>query len=395
MAKKHEFLSPELMRFFKNYIELDTSLKSGVNYPKAIGLLEKMVRDCGFKTKRIEIPEKVAGEKNRVNLVAKRIFSKDLPTLLIYNHIDVVPAEYGNAFTFSLKRNKAFGRGTSDMKGSTVAVLAALKALQEKKLRFNLILIATTDEETGQLRQLRYLTPRINFPEDTVIFDPDTFAGGVTVAHLGVFKIKIEVQGKSAHSGMSNLGKNAVEDAAKVIKFFGGIKREYEAVRSKFSTFKSVGIRYVCSRCNVNQIKGGIAFNVVPDRCEFIVDCRYIPEADVVKEKEKLLKKLEVFCAKKNIDYRISETQLIEGYATEHPLAEELNIINKKISGEFGLYGVMGSTDVSHWAKELKLPHVGIGVAGADTNVHGVGEFVYLRDIENLSQILVEFLEKR
>jgi acetylornithine deacetylase/succinyl-diaminopimelate desuccinylase-like protein len=393
--KNAAFVSSRLISFFKDYVELDTSLNSGENYPKAMELIDGVIRNFGFRTEGVNIPYKVAGGRNRVNLIARRYFSKDLPTILIYNHVDVVPARYRHAFKFSMKEGKAYGRGASDMKGVTVGVLEALEFLRDKNLRFNVIFLATTDEETGQLEQLRFLAPKLKLPKNAIIFDPDTFAGGITVAHLGVFKMIVNVKGKSAHSGMSNLGKNAVEDAAKVIGFFTDVKREYEAEKSKFSTFKSVGVNFVCSRCNVNQIEGGTAFNVVPDRCSLTVDCRYIPEADVVAEKEKLLKRLEDFCRREKIKYDVSDTQLIEGYATEHSEAEKLDEMNKELTGESGLYGVMGSTDVSHWAKELKLPHFGIGAIRADNNIHGVGEFIYLKDIENLSKVLVEFLRKR
>lgn len=122
MVKRFKFLTPELILFFKQYIELDTSLSSGENYPKAIDLVEKEIKKCGFRTEKIRVPEKVVGRKNRVNLVARRFVSEDLQTMLIYNHVDVVVADYKDAFEFSIKGGKAFGRGTSGMKGSTVAV---------------------------------------------------------------------------------------------------------------------------------------------------------------------------------------------------------------------------------------------------------------------------------
>lgn len=386
-----------LLTFFRQYVEIDTSHPSGVNYPKTINLINNYVKGFGFETETVKIPEKLIGKKNRIHLIARKFLKSSLPTLIMYNHIDTVPADYPSSHKFKIVKDKAYGRGTSDHKGSTVAVLSALESLKVSKfkgLRFNLVFLATTDEETNQKAQLKYLTPKLNLPKDTIIFDPDTFAGGVTNAHLGVLMFELIIKGKSVHSGMSHLGKNAIEESTNLLHFFSEIKKEYESQVSKYPTFKSSGLSNLCSRCNVNRIAGGIANNVVPDKCVMTIDCRYIPEADAVKEREKLYARIKKFCQKEKINFEIKDIVMIEGYATEHPLMYELNKIYKKYAGESGIYGTLGSTEVSEWTRKLKLPHFGIGTIRTDTNTHGVNEFAYLKDIENLSLTMQDFLTK-
>ncbi len=391
--KKDLSLSPRVLNFFKEYLELDTSLPSGENYPQAITLLDNLLAEYGFENEIIEIPEEVANSKNRVNLIARRFISKDLPTLLIYNHIDVVPATHKNAFKFQVKGDKIYGRGAADQKGGTVGILSALENLQGKKLRFNLIFIATTDEETEQLEQLRFLTPKLKLPEQTIVFDADTFTSGVTIATLGMLDLGILIKGKSAHSAMSNLGKNAVEDAGKLINFFAQVKEKFEKMESKHKPFKSLGIEAACSRCNVTLISGGVASNVVPDSCQITVNFRFIPELNVEKETDKILKEIADFCKKEKIDYEITRVHRLDGHIGKHPLAAELNKFYEEVSGEEGgLYCALGSTPVSGWTNELGLPRFSLGAIRGDNNVHGADEFVYIKDIVNLGRTLEKFL---
>ena len=126
-------LSEKLLDLFKKYVELDTSLESGENYLAAVQLIEGFIEPLGFKTNIIEIPVSVAGAKNRFNLIAEKFISNDHQTMIIYNHIDTVPADYLNAYKFEIMDGKVFGRGAADQKGGTIAVLSALENLVGKK----------------------------------------------------------------------------------------------------------------------------------------------------------------------------------------------------------------------------------------------------------------------
>ena len=91
----------------KSYLELDTSLPDGRNYAAALQLLGDFLGKIGFTVTTIPMPESVTdGRPNRSHLIARRFESDKLPTLLIYNHIDVVPATYPEAFTLQITCKK-------------------------------------------------------------------------------------------------------------------------------------------------------------------------------------------------------------------------------------------------------------------------------------------------
>lgn len=387
-------LTTAAQSFLKKYIELDTSRPDGKHYQAAISLLSKYLSKIGFECEEIQISEKVAHHPNRVNLIARKFQNKKLPMLVIYNHIDVVPATYPDAFTFHFDKKKIYGRGACDHKGSTAVVLSALEKLKNEELGFNLIFIATTDEETNQKDQLKFLASKLKLPKDSLIFDPDTLAGGVTIAHLGCLQLDVTIHGKSAHSAASHFGINAVEQSAKLLEFFAKEKRTQEAIKSKYQPFPSLNAKHIVARCNVNTIRGGIAPNVVPDISHLTVDYRFVPEQSVVEEKIGIFKRFEYFCHQEKIETKMEAKAEFEGYSSHHPQMDRLDDIYKKYSKESGQYCVMGSTPAASWAKELGIPHFGIGVARGDTNMHGVGEFAYIEDLISLEKTLVDFFKK-
>jgi len=61
--------------------------------------------------------------------------------------LDVVPAEYPEAFKPSIKKGRIYGRGAGDMKGVVAAMMELIKDKEIRKTSTGLLL--TTDEEIG------------------------------------------------------------------------------------------------------------------------------------------------------------------------------------------------------------------------------------------------------
>ncbi|MBC7695683.1 MAG: M20/M25/M40 family metallo-hydrolase [Burkholderiales bacterium] len=83
-----------------------------------------------------------------------------LPSILLINHIDVVPVEENTswkhpAFSGKIDRDTIYGRGSIDMKGLAVMQVFALKRIKEMarpdSLTKNLVLLFLSGEETGGL----------------------------------------------------------------------------------------------------------------------------------------------------------------------------------------------------------------------------------------------------
>ncbi len=389
-------IAPHFLELFKSYAEIDTSRADGANYSAVINLFEPVLSALGFTTTRLAIPVAVAGGPNRTHLIARRQTDAALPTLIIYNHIDVVPATYADAFTFRIEAGYAYARGAADHKGSTIAVLDALNQLQSRnaKLRFNLIFLLTTDEETSQLPQLEYLSKHLHIdPTNTYCYDPDTFAGGITTAHLGIYQCKLVAKGKSVHSGMSHLGVNAVEALLALWPTINNIKSKYAKLLSTATVFPISDQQETArSVMNVNMISGGIAANVVPDTAQLQLDVRFAPELSVHTESAWIKNQLQRAIKKSHANIAIEDGELFEGYACTHPEIDTFESILQSTTGERGQYCVPGSTPVASWTKGLSIPHFGLGVARYDSNMHGLNERCSLHDMAGLSTVLQEYL---
>jgi acetylornithine deacetylase/succinyl-diaminopimelate desuccinylase-like protein len=89
------------------------------------------------------------------------------------------------------------------------------------------------------------------------------------VAHKGVDRYKVIVEGLSAHESMPELGVNAIIHCARIIT---GL---YDSLwpRVKERAHPTLG----AATYNIGTIQGGISRNTVPDRCVFQIAKRYLP----------------------------------------------------------------------------------------------------------------------
>ncbi len=382
----------DYVKVLEDLIRIDTSVPPGNNYGQTVRYLENLFKSVGCKTERICIPpENAEGRKNRVNLLAHRR-NPGKPRLIFYAHIDVVPAQGWPAFEPKLKKGKLYGRGAADMKGAIVSLLLALEKIKKHKnreLNYDLSVMITTDEEIGQASQLNYLRQFLGLQRGTYIFSLDSDAGYVSIASLGALQTTIKIRGKSAHSAMAHLGRNAIEDAVLVLNALMELKKKVVARKSKIEANPASGLRKMEGRLNVNVIRGGIKENIIPDECLISVDRRLIPEEGIREAKKELIDTLR---SVKGVKWEISEILEIPPCFVEDPITDKLALAIENVTGETGKYGTMGSGDLCSIASEWGAKVFGLGVIRPDCNIHAKNEFVYLKDIEELSEIITEFL---
>lgn len=120
-------------------------------------LNEQMIpafESMGFTTKVINNPL----ENGAPSLIATRIESDDLPTVLGYGHGDVIVGQEehwtkgAGPWTTKVEGEKLFGRGTADNKAQHTINMAALRAVLEARggsLGFNAVYLIEMGEETG------------------------------------------------------------------------------------------------------------------------------------------------------------------------------------------------------------------------------------------------------
>ena len=372
-------------------IEIDTSGADGAGCRQVMALLETELRQASCVTQLVDIPPADAdGLEGRMALLGHRR-TDGLPRLVVYGHVDVVPANGWDAYSPRVEGGKVFGRGACDMKGSVAALVVALNHLKDTQLSYDLTVILTMDEETHQLSQLKYLTSSVDAGSGTHMLSLDAGFGYVSVANLGVLQLDVEVRGQAVHSGLAHLGKNAVEDASRVIGALLSLKERVTARRSTIPTHPDTGLGVMEPRLNVNQVQGGLARNIVPDSCKFSIDRRLLPDETIDDARAEILQTLD---GVEGTQWDILREFVIPPVqVSSDPEARVLSRIVEEVTGSTGLYGEMISGELPYAAESFWESKVfGTGVIRPECNIHGVDEFVYERDLHQLGEVLERFL---
>ncbi|MBI2859296.1 MAG: M20/M25/M40 family metallo-hydrolase [Chloroflexi bacterium] len=381
----------DYIRILTDLISIDTSAPPGLNYDQAMKYLDPLFQEAGCNTEIIEIPAiHCGGLSGRMNLIAHRR-NPGKPRLVFYSHVDVVPATGWPAFSPRVSEGRVFGRGAADMKGAIPALLMALDNVRGSELAFDVSAIVTTDEEVGQAGQVRYLAQFLQPLKGGYVHSLDSDFGAISITNLGAIHLEVRIKGKSVHSGLSHLGVNAVEKAHAVLGALLSLKEKVETRESAIAANPATGLKYMAARLNVNMIRGGLKSNIIPDECTIAVDRRLIPEENLADAEKELIGAIETV---RGVDWEITT---LEGIPTvppcTDPITDRVSEIVREVTGNSGKFGEMGSGDflpivANDWQAQL----FGLGVIRSDCNIHGKDEFVYQKDIEDLSRIITRFL---
>jgi succinyl-diaminopimelate desuccinylase len=379
-------------KILQDLLAIDTSVPPGSNYFKAVSYLEPWFQQVGFQTQIVPIPPEYAEDREgRVSLVCHRRDASK-PRLIFYAHVDVVPAEGWDAFQPRVENGRMYGRGAADMKGAIAALLLGLESVRDKPLKYDVSVIITTDEEFSQASQIRYLRRFLEPVSGAYVFSLDSGFGFVSIAGLGLLQMNIRVKGRSVHSGLAHLGVNAVEQTVPLMQALLTLKGRVVARKSAVGVHPDTGLSKMEGRLNINQIQGGIKANIVPDECRISIDRRLIPEEDIAEAEKELTQTLSSVAG---VDWEIESVFRIPSVPPcRDPIVDELAGLIRRVTGDSGQYGEMGSGDLSYIVtSEWGGKDFGLGVIRTECNIHGRDEFVYLRDVENLGRIIALFLE--
>ncbi len=205
--------------------------------------------------------------------------------LVLSGHMDVVPADdldlwTSDPFRLSDRGDRYLARGSCDMKGFLALAANLAAGLDAERLRAPLVLLFTYDEELGCLGAGHLVESWLGeaageapgLPRAAIIGEPTDLR--VIRLHKGHLKIRLTYRGRSAHSAYPHLGANAIERAADGVEALAALRRELEAERVPASDhFPDAPY----AALNVGTIRGGMAVNMVPDRCAADIGVRLLP----------------------------------------------------------------------------------------------------------------------
>lgn len=201
-------------------------------------------------------------------------------------HLDTVTVENMTdpPFDGRIEDGHVWGRGSLDTKASLGIICALIESWNAAGVRPEptVLVVGSVGEEAGGLRgALRFrewAEERALVVDQMVICEPTKCAP--IHGHKGAVAIRVDVIGKSAHSALPELGANAVHAAARIVVALED--HHNELIAGPASTEVGTGSLLTTT------IRGGLASNVVPDKCVITVGRRIAPGEDPGVEFERL-----------------------------------------------------------------------------------------------------------
>ncbi|TQJ38702.1 acetylornithine deacetylase [Arthrobacter sp. SLBN-112] len=200
--------------------------------------------------------------------------------IMLAGHTDVVPVDgqdwASEPFSPEIRDGRLYGRGTTDMKAFSGAILGVLPEFLSRPLLEPLHLAWTYDEEVGchgAVALVRELSARGILPRLCFVGEPTSMRA--VSAHKSSQLYRVTASGRAAHSSMTPTGVNAIEYAARSIAFIRSLADEHR-LSGPFD--ESFVVPYTTA--NVGVVSGGAAVNTVAEKCEFEFEFRTIPSDD-------------------------------------------------------------------------------------------------------------------
>ncbi len=296
--------------------------------------------------------------------------SDGAPCVILHGHVDVVPGR-PEQFEPRLDGDQLIGRGAYDMKGGLAAMMCALKDVEQQE-RVRVRFMCVPDEESEEIdeRSTDLMVKRGVRGDFAITGEPTNMHIGVEAK--GVLAMRIEVQGRAAHSSTPWLGDNAILKAVDVFRAIESLPFSRES--SEMFDRPSI---------NLGRIEGGDALNKVPDACTMAVDVRYLPGQDPAEIMAQVGEIPGIAVTRTFIYPPVTVPRT-------HPYVRALReAVSRSTRGEVMSVGRDGASDAAAFI-EAGIPAVEFGPTGAGH--HGPEEWVSLSSLVRYRRALGDFV---
>ena len=365
---------------------------SGQDNSELINYCEKILNDLDIETFKVFDDDKI-----RVNLFGtlKAKKSNGKKPIILSGHTDVVPVSKGwssDPFTATIKDNKLFGRGSCDMKGFIACTLAYAKIFKETNLDRDIHFCYTFDEETaciGAPLLIKELKKRNIKNGICIIGEPTNMK--IIDGHKGMNEYTIHFGGLAGHSSKPHKGVNAIEYASRYVNKLLEIRKELIKRAPKDCIFDPPH-----STLSIGGISGGIAHNVIADKCKIEWETRPVNKSDadfVTNEIDKFVNK-ELLPNMKKIfpDSFIKKEIIGEVIGFEKLDESEACEFVTSITGDNSREVVSFGTEAGLF-QEIGISTVVCG-PGSIEQAHKIDEFIELNEIKKCLKFLNGVKEK-
>jgi len=338
-------------------IELLKGLISTPSYSRE----ENEVAD--FLQKNMEAMGYITGRKDNNVWIFSPAFDIFKPTIMLNSHIDTVKPVQGwsrNPHIPVEENGRLYGLGSNDAGASLVSLFYAFTLLTKKEQPYNLIFAASAEEEVSGDKGIASLLqemPRIDF---AIVGEPTEMQ--LAVAEKGLMVVDCTAHGKSGHAAR-NEGVNAIYKAMEDIEWI----RKTELPKSS----ELLGP----VKMSVTMIQAGTQHNVIPGKCDFVIDIR----------SNECYTNHEIF---EILEQNLQSELKARSFRLSSSCADMRHPVIKK-GKSMGLK-TFGSPTLSDQAL-MPFPSVKIG-PGDSARSHSADEYIVIQDIKDAIELYYDLL---
>ena len=222
------------------------------NEKDAADIMEQTIRSYDFEPQR---------EANNLWIIDPH-YDESRPTLLLNAHIDTVkPVASWSREPFSpdVEDGVLYGLGSNDCGGGLCSLLQIFRMLTEKPQSYNLIYLASAEEEVSGKDGITRALPLLPHIDLAIVGEPTGM--NPAVAEKGLMVLDVIAHGKSGHAAR-NEGVNAIYEALDDMRWI----RDYK--------FEKVSEFLGPTKMTLTVVNAGTQHNVIPDKCTMLVDIR-------------------------------------------------------------------------------------------------------------------------
>ncbi|MFI3239684.1 MAG: M20 family metallo-hydrolase [Bacteroidales bacterium] len=215
-------------------------------------IIETFIATAGYQPQRIG---------NNIYCLSKK-FDSARPTILLNSHMDTVKAVQGwsyDPFSATEVDDHIYGLGSNDAGASLVSLLATFIYIDQLPQSYNLIFLASAEEEISGKGGIELALQHLPHFDVAIVGEPTDMQPAI--AEKGLMVLDGVIHGISGHAAR-NEGDNAISKAITVIEQLHSFN-----FPKKSETLGDIKI-------SVTQINAGTQHNVIPDRCNIVVDIR-------------------------------------------------------------------------------------------------------------------------
>ncbi|HEX6248731.1 MAG TPA: succinyl-diaminopimelate desuccinylase [Nocardioidaceae bacterium] len=288
--------------------------------------------------------------------------------VVVAGHLDTVPVN--DNLPARRDSERLHGLGTCDMKGGVAVALRIAATMPEtnRDITFLFYECEEVEAERNGLKLLGETHPELLQADFAILMEPSDAV--VEAGCQGTMRVDVTTHGERAHSARAWRGANAIHGAAEVLARLTA----YEPRRPVID-----GLEYH-EGLNAVFISGGVAGNVLPDRCTVSVNYRFAPDRS---EADALAHMREVF---EGFDIEVSDSAPSAMPGLSVPAAAAfIEAVGGTANPKFGW------TDVARFS-ELGIPAVNFG-PGDPHLAHKQEEHVPIEHLHRVEQQMRSWLE--